>query len=134
MADKVSLAGCGQRLFKCDNDLIDRQTIAFRCLNRGNHAITLGTQNVLHFHGFDKLMPEKVVPDMSKYLLCPMPGLVISIPVEVGQDIKAGETLAIVEAMKMQNILRAERDGVIASIEAAEGDSLAVDEIIIAFE
>lgn len=80
------------------------------------------------------LMPEKVVPDMSKYLLCPMPGLVISIPVEVGQDIKAGETLAIVEAMKMQNILRAERDGVIASIEAAEGDSLAVDEIIIAFE
>jgi propionyl-CoA carboxylase alpha chain len=52
----------------------------------------------------------------------------------VGQDIKAGETLAIVEAMKMQNILRAERDGVIASIEAAEGDSLAVDEIIIAFE
>ena len=80
------------------------------------------------------LMPEKVVPDMSKYLLCPMPGLVISIPVEVGQEIKAGETLAIVEAMKMQNILRAERDGVIASIEAAEGDSLAVDEIIIAFE
>ena len=80
------------------------------------------------------LMPEKVAPDMSKYLLCPMPGLVISIPVEVGQEIKAGETLAIVEAMKMQNILRAERDGVIASIEAAEGDSLAVDEIIIAFE
>ncbi len=80
------------------------------------------------------LMPEKVVPDMSKYLLCPMPGLVISIPVEVGQEIKAGETLAIVEAMKMQNILRAERDGVVASIEAAEGDSLAVDEIIIAFE
>ena len=56
------------------------------------------------------LMPEKVAPDTSKYLLCPMPGLVVSIAVSEGQDVKAGETLAVVEAMKMENVLRAERE------------------------
>ena len=80
------------------------------------------------------LMPEKVAPDLSKYLLCPMPGLVVSIAVEVGQEIKAGETLAIVEAMKMQNILRAESDGVVAAIKVKAGESLAVDQVILEFE
>jgi len=80
------------------------------------------------------LMPEKMPPDMSKYLLCPMPGLVVSIDVEEGQEIKAGQALAVVEAMKMENILRAERDGVVAKVAAAAGDSLAVDEVIIEFE
>jgi propionyl-CoA carboxylase alpha chain len=80
------------------------------------------------------LMPEKVAPDTSKYLLCPMPGLVVSIDVEVGQEVKAGEALAVVEAMKMENVLVAERDGVVGSIAAEQGDSLSVDEVILEFE
>jgi propionyl-CoA carboxylase alpha chain len=62
-----------------------------------------------------------------------MPGLIISIAVSEGQEVKAGETLAIVEAMKMQNVLRAERDGVVKSIKAKPGDSLAVDAVILEF-
>lgn len=85
-------------------------------------------------HEFALLMPEKVEADTSKLLLCPMPGLVVSINVEVGQEVKAGESLAVVEAMKMENILRAERDGVVKEINCAAGDSLAVDEIILEFE
>ncbi|MBI1239233.1 MAG: acetyl-CoA carboxylase biotin carboxylase subunit [Alphaproteobacteria bacterium] len=81
-----------------------------------------------------KLMPIKVAPDTSKLLLCPMPGLVVSINVEVGQEVKGGETLAVVEAMKMENVLRAERDGIIAKINAKKGDSLAVDAVILEFE
>ena len=80
------------------------------------------------------LMPFKQPPDMSKYLLSPMPGLLISVAVEEGQGIKAGEELAVVEAMKMENILRAERDGTVAKVHAPAGASLAVDEIIIEFE
>ncbi|GHF24649.1 acetyl/propionyl-CoA carboxylase subuit alpha [Kordiimonas sediminis] len=80
-----------------------------------------------------KLMPEKIAPDTSKLLLCPMPGLVVSIAVEEGAEVKAGQPLAVVEAMKMENILRAERDGVVQSINAAAGDSLAVDDVIIEF-
>lgn len=82
----------------------------------------------------DSLMPIKELPDTSCMLLCPMPGIVVSIDVEVGQEVKAGETLAIVEAMKMENVLRAERDLVIASIHAEAGDSLAVDAVIMEFE
>jgi propionyl-CoA carboxylase alpha chain len=79
------------------------------------------------------LMPEKVESGAGKALLCPMPGLVKSIPVKAGQDVKAGEALAIVEAMKMENVLRAERDGTIAKVLAKEGDSLAVDAVILEF-
>jgi len=79
------------------------------------------------------LMPEKVAADMSKYLLCPMPGLVKMINVTEGQDVKAGDPLAIVEAMKMENILKAERDGKVKKISAKPGDSLAVDAVIIEF-
>ncbi|HDZ75085.1 MAG TPA: acetyl/propionyl/methylcrotonyl-CoA carboxylase subunit alpha [Aurantimonas coralicida] len=82
----------------------------------------------------EKLMPVKLPPDTSKMLLCPMPGLVVSIAVEEGQEVKAGETLAIVEAMKMENILRAERDLTVASLKAAPGDSLAVDAVIMEFQ
>ncbi|MGB5799450.1 MAG: biotin/lipoyl-containing protein, partial [Mesorhizobium sp.] len=81
----------------------------------------------------EKLMPEKVAPDTSKLLLCPMPGLVISIAVAEGQEVKAGETLAVVEAMKMENVLRAERDLTVAKLAAKPGDSLAVDAIIMEF-
>ncbi|TPM37238.1 acetyl/propionyl/methylcrotonyl-CoA carboxylase subunit alpha [Mesorhizobium sp. B2-3-4] len=81
----------------------------------------------------ERLMPEKVAPDTSKLLLCPMPGLVVSIAVAEGQEVKAGETLAVVEAMKMENVLRAERDLVVSKLNAKPGDSLAVDAVIMEF-
>jgi len=80
-----------------------------------------------------RLMPEKKSSDSGKRVLCPMPGLVVSIAVSEGQDVKAGETLAIVEAMKMENILRAERDGVVKKIHAKPGETLAVDAVILEF-
>jgi propionyl-CoA carboxylase alpha chain len=79
-------------------------------------------------------MPEKVPADMSSFLLSPMPGLLVSLAVAVGQEVKAGEELAVVEAMKMENVLRAERDGVVKLLHAAAGDSLAVDQAIVEFE
>jgi propionyl-CoA carboxylase alpha chain len=79
------------------------------------------------------LMPEKADPDTGKQLLCPMPGLVKAISVAAGQEVKAGEPLAIVEAMKMENVLRAERDATVARILAKEGESLAVDAVILEF-
>ncbi|MGL4636547.1 MAG: acetyl-CoA carboxylase biotin carboxylase subunit [Beijerinckiaceae bacterium] len=79
------------------------------------------------------LMPVKKAADTSKVLLCPMPGLVKSLSVVVGQEVKAGETLAIVEAMKMENVLRAEKDVTIKSLKAKEGDSLGVDAVIMEF-
>ncbi len=82
----------------------------------------------------DALMPVKQPADTSKLLLCPMPGLVVSINVTEGQEVKTGETLAVVEAMKMENVLRAERDCVVAAIRTKAGDSLAVDAIIMEFE
>jgi propionyl-CoA carboxylase alpha chain len=80
-----------------------------------------------------RLMPEKLPPDMSKYLLCPMPGLVVSIAVAEGEPVKAGQTLAVVEAMKMENVLRAERDGTVKKVNAKKGDSLSVDQVILEF-
>jgi len=79
-------------------------------------------------------MIEKLPPDTSKMLLCPMPGLIVKVNVEVGQEIQEGQALCTVEAMKMENILRAERKGVVSKINAAAGDSLAVDDVIMEFE
>ncbi len=80
-----------------------------------------------------KSMPDKPKPDPSRHLLSPMPGLLVSIAVGEGQDVKAGEELAVVEAMKMENVLRAERDGKITKLRAKPGDSLAVDQVILEF-
>ncbi|RAI37543.1 acetyl-CoA carboxylase biotin carboxylase subunit [Rhodoplanes roseus] len=80
-----------------------------------------------------RLMPEKAKLDTGKKVLCPMPGLVLSVEVTPGQDIKAGETLAVIEAMKMENVLRAERDGTVAKVHAKKGDSLPVDAVILEF-
>ncbi|MGI9414536.1 MAG: acetyl-CoA carboxylase biotin carboxylase subunit [Hyphomicrobiales bacterium] len=80
------------------------------------------------------LMPEIEIADTSKMLLCPMPGLVVSIGVKAGQTVKAGEALCVVEAMKMENILRAERDCKVEKINCAAGDSLAVDDVIMEFD
>ncbi len=79
------------------------------------------------------LMPKKVAADTSKLLLCPMPGLVVSVNVETGQEVKAGETLAIVEAMKMENVLIAEHDVTVKKVNARKGDSLALDDVILEF-
>jgi len=80
------------------------------------------------------LMPDKLPTDTSKFLLCPMPGLMVSIMVSEGDIIEEGQSLAMVEAMKMENVLRAEKPGKVSKISVAEGDSLAVDEIIMEFE
>ena len=81
-----------------------------------------------------RLMPEKLPPDTSKMLLCPMPGLIVSMNVAEGDEVQEGQALCTVEAMKMENILRAERRGVVAKINAGPGDSLAVDDVIMEFE
>ena len=80
------------------------------------------------------MMPVKLPPDTSRLLLCPMPGLVVKLAVETGQEVQEGQALCTIEAMKMENILRAERKGVVARINAGEGDSLAVDDVIMEFE
>ncbi|MGH6870568.1 MAG: acetyl-CoA carboxylase biotin carboxylase subunit [Rhizomicrobium sp.] len=82
---------------------------------------------------FASLMPKKAAADTSKFLLCPMPGLVVSVNVKEGQDVKAGESLAVVEAMKMENVLTAERDGKVKKVNARKGDSLALDDVILEF-
>ena len=81
-----------------------------------------------------RLMPEKLPPDTSRFLLCPMPGLVVGINVAPGDEVQEGQALATVEAMKMENILRAERKGVVKSVSAARGESLKVDDVIMEFE
>ena len=81
-----------------------------------------------------KLMPYKAPPDTSKMLLSPMPGLLVQVPVAVGQKVQAGERLAVIEAMKMENILVAAQDCVVKEIKAAVGESLSVDQQIIIFE
>ncbi|MFD0848507.1 acetyl-CoA carboxylase biotin carboxylase subunit [Sphingosinicella xenopeptidilytica] len=79
-------------------------------------------------------MIEKIPPDLSKFLLCPMPGLVVSVSAAAGDTVEPGQALAVVEAMKMENILRAEKTAVVKSVNAKAGDSLAVDAIIMEFE
>jgi propionyl-CoA carboxylase alpha chain len=81
-----------------------------------------------------KLMPYKAPPDTSKFLLSPMPGLLADVAVKVGQKVLAGEKLAVIEAMKMENILVAQQDGTVKSVLANKGESLSVDQPILAFE
>jgi propionyl-CoA carboxylase alpha chain len=80
-----------------------------------------------------KLMPHKAAPDMSRFVLSPMPGLLVDIAVQVGQKVQAGERVAVIEAMKMENVLFAAADGVVSKITAAKGESLVVDQIIVEF-
>ena len=78
-------------------------------------------------------IPEKAPPDTSKFLISPMPGLIVSIAVSRGDPVKAGQELLILEAMKMENVLRAERDGVVEEVRVQPGASVAADEILLAF-
>jgi propionyl-CoA carboxylase alpha chain len=110
---------------------VDRDGIGFR-LTRSGATLAL---KVLPPRAAELLaqMPAKQTPDLSRYLLSPMPGLLVSLAVGEGQEVKAGEELAVVEAMKMENVLRAERDGKVKAIRAKAGDSLAVDQVILEF-
>ncbi|MCW2247262.1 propionyl-CoA carboxylase alpha chain [Azospirillum fermentarium] len=110
---------------------IDRHGIGYRLFHSGSQAnVKVLTPRAAQL---DALMPFKAPPDMSKFLLSPMPGLLVSIAVTEGQEVKAGEVLAVVEAMKMENILRAVQDGTVGKIHAQAGSSLAVDQKIIEF-
>ena len=80
-----------------------------------------------------KLMPHKAAPDMSRFVLSPMPGLLVDIAVHVGQKVQAGERVAVIEAMKMENVLFAAADGVVSKITAVKGESLVVDQVIVEF-
>jgi len=81
-----------------------------------------------------KLMPYKAPPDMSRFVLSPMPGLLVDVAVQPGQKVQAGERVAVIEAMKMENILFAAQDGVVRKVVASKGESLAVDQVIVEFE
>jgi len=106
--------------------------IGYRLLHAGSQAdIRVRSQKGAELY---LLMPEKQAPDTSKLLMSPMPGLLLSVSVEAGQEVKAGEELAVVEAMKMENVLRAQQDGTIADVKAQPGDSLAVDQVIMTFQ
>jgi len=111
---------------------IDRLPLGWRLTCDGvAQDVFVMTETAAKLHD---LMPEKVAPDTSKFLLCPMPGLIVSVAVREGDEVKAGQPLAVVEAMKMENILRAEKDATVKAVKAEAGDSLAVDAVIIEFE
>ena len=128
----------GDMLAKIDTDgeplvlKVDKITQGFRIRNRGADLKV----NVRRPRQAElaQLMPEKLPPDTSKMLLCPMPGLVVKVDVEVGQEVQEGQALCTIEAMKMENILRAEKKAVVSKVNAGAGDSLAVDDVIIEFE
>lgn len=115
MSVKVELAGTGIRLRWRGIDVVARV--------RSPHIAELA-----------RLMPKKLPPDTSKMLLCPMPGVVTSITVKAGETVEAGQAIAVVEAMKMENILRAERRSIVKRVAIEAGASLAVDELIMEFE
>jgi propionyl-CoA carboxylase alpha chain len=110
---------------------IDRNGVGYRVTHGGAtvKAIVLAPRAA----ALDAHMPEKQPPDMSRFLLSPMPGLLVSLAVHPEEEVKVGQTLCVVEAMKMENILKAERDGKVAKLHAKPGDSLAVDQIILEF-
>jgi propionyl-CoA carboxylase alpha chain len=81
-----------------------------------------------------RLMPFKAPPDLSRFVLSPMPGLLVEVAVQAGQKVMAGERVAVIEAMKMENVLFATQDGVVKSVVAAKGESLSVDQVIVEFE
>jgi propionyl-CoA carboxylase alpha chain len=119
---------------------VDGQTIAVqvRGIPNGFGLSTRGYETRAYVYtereaGYARLMPVKQTADTGKQVICPMPGLVMSIAVSEGQEVKAGETVAVVEAMKMENVLRAEIDGTVKKIHAKPGDSLAVDAVILEF-
>ncbi|MBK9951974.1 MAG: acetyl/propionyl/methylcrotonyl-CoA carboxylase subunit alpha [Candidatus Competibacteraceae bacterium] len=111
---------------------VERRDMIYRLFHWGSQAdVMVLSPRVADLQA---LMPEKEPPDLSKFLLSPMPGLLTKVAVQVGQEVKGGEELAVIEAMKMENVLRADHDSKVAKVMAAPGDSLAVDQAIIEFE
>ncbi len=102
----------------------------FRCFGADLNVLVRNKRQ----YELSRYMKEKIAPDMSRFLLCPMPGMLISMNVTVGDDVEEGQSLCVVEAMKMENVLRAEKKGKIKKINANQGNSLSVDEVIIEFE
>jgi propionyl-CoA carboxylase alpha chain len=105
----------------------------------GFHLTTRGATHIArvlpgHIAHLATHMIQKIPPDLSKFLICPMPGLLTTLHVNVGDTVEAGQPLAVVEAMKMENILRAEKSGTVKLINAQAGDSLAVDAVILEME
>ncbi|MYM00264.1 ATP-grasp domain-containing protein [Novosphingobium sp. FGD1] len=111
---------------------LDITRTGFRMTTRG--AIHKVDCLPAHIAGYTQHMIEKIPPDLSKYLICPMPGLLVSLSVGEGDKVEAGQPLAVIEAMKMENILRAEKSGTVKSVNAKAGESLAVDAIILEME
>jgi propionyl-CoA carboxylase alpha chain len=111
---------------------VERRGLKYRIFHWGTQ-MDLMVMNARAAH-LQALMPHKAPPDTSKFLLSPMPGLLTQIAVQAGQEVKAGEVLAKIEAMKMENVLKAERDCVVEKLLANAGESLAVDQPIIAFK
>ena len=112
--------------------LVERDGAHWVITTRG--AATRALALPLRLANHESLMIEKEPPDLSKMLICPMPGMLVKLHVEAGEEVQPGQPLATVEAMKMENILRAEKEGKIASINAEEGESLAVDAVILELE
>ncbi|MFC3712014.1 acetyl-CoA carboxylase biotin carboxylase subunit [Sphingoaurantiacus capsulatus] len=111
---------------------VERRAVGYRVTLRGAiHDVRVMTPRAAELAGY---MIEKIPPDLSKFLLCPMPGLVVSISAQEGDRVEAGQALAIVEAMKMENILRAEKTATVKAVRAKAGESLAVDAVIMEFE
>jgi len=110
---------------------VERIGLRYRVFHWGTQADLMVL--TAHAAAMQKLMLQKAPPDLSKFLLSPMPGLLAQICVAAGQEVKAGEKLAVIEAMKMENVLKAEQDGVVDKLLAKPGESLAVDQAIIAF-
>jgi propionyl-CoA carboxylase alpha chain len=111
---------------------VERHGLRYRLFHWGTQAdVMVETARVAELQA---LMPHKAPPDMSRFLLSPMPGLLTQIAVQPGQEVKAGEILAKIEAMKMENVLKAERDCIVAELLARPGESLAVDQAIIEFK
>jgi propionyl-CoA carboxylase alpha chain len=120
---------------------VDGEEIVVRIANHrtGFQLTTRGASHFArvlpaHVAPLARHMIEKIPPDLSKFLLCPMPGLLMQLHVGAGDQVEAGQPLAVVEAMKMENILRAEKSGTVKSVNAAAGDSLAVDAVILEME
>lgn len=111
---------------------VDRRGISYFVTHRGVEAdVRVLTHRAGALAG---LMPIKEPPDLSRFVLSPMPGLLVSLAVEPGMQVRVGEEVAVVEAMKMENVLRASADGVVKVLHAVPGDSLRVDQAIIEFE
>lgn len=111
---------------------VSRTRTGFKLTTRGaSHDARVLPGHIAHLAAH---MIEKIPPDLSKYLICPMPGLITAVHVSVGDKVEAGQPLAIVEAMKMENILRAEKTAVVKAIHAQAGESLAVDAVILEME